>query len=373
MVPPGMFFDQASGLMLPNGTQLASVGRRIGAYFLSILLLIVTLVIGYVIWGLVVWSKGKSPALPCLACASGSPPSQLATFGTMALRDIVGRFVDGILGDHHRVDLLRAVRNRQGAQGAARHDCQHRRHLRPEQGARLSAPIPGWYDDPYAPNAARWWDGANWTAYSQWVIPGPSPAKDLADEERIAVWARRGLAAYAGTVVAAYLLGAAFLGHFIHQIVLANDNGTPQPSPTRINAVSDVLELVALAGHILFLIWLYRAATLARRAGLPARRSPLWAWLGFLVPIVGLWFPYQVARDTIPSGDPGRRIVRLWWTCWLVQGVGIIVIIVISYFSRSVALLTAVVLSAAPTLAAFYGRAMVNAALDAHRRMLRSR
>ena len=30
-VPPGMYVDQMSGLLLPNGTELAGVGRRIGA------------------------------------------------------------------------------------------------------------------------------------------------------------------------------------------------------------------------------------------------------------------------------------------------------------------------------------------------------
>ena len=53
-VPQGMYFDQMSGLVLPDGTELASVGRRIGAWFLAIPLAIVTLGIGYIIWGLIV-------------------------------------------------------------------------------------------------------------------------------------------------------------------------------------------------------------------------------------------------------------------------------------------------------------------------------
>ncbi len=97
-VPPGMFFDPASGLTLPNGTQLASVGRRIGAYFLSILLAIVTLGIGYVIWGLVVWGRGTSPALSVLKMKVWRPvENKKASWGIMALRDIIGRIVDGIL------------------------------------------------------------------------------------------------------------------------------------------------------------------------------------------------------------------------------------------------------------------------------------
>lgn len=84
---------------LPSGVSLAPVGRRIGAYFLSILLSIVTLGIGYIIWGLVVWGRGTTPALSvlkmrCIKVDTGGK----ATFGTMALREIIGRIVDGILG-----------------------------------------------------------------------------------------------------------------------------------------------------------------------------------------------------------------------------------------------------------------------------------
>lgn len=47
--PPGYGGYGAPGLQLPPGVELASVGRRIGAYFLAIPLAIVTLVIGYII------------------------------------------------------------------------------------------------------------------------------------------------------------------------------------------------------------------------------------------------------------------------------------------------------------------------------------
>ncbi len=84
---------------LPPGVTLAPAGRRIGAYFLSILLVIVTLVIGYVVWGLILWRRGTSPALSVLKmrCVKADTGAR-ATFGTMALREIVGRLVEGILG-----------------------------------------------------------------------------------------------------------------------------------------------------------------------------------------------------------------------------------------------------------------------------------
>jgi uncharacterized RDD family membrane protein YckC len=91
IVPQGMYFDPLSGLNLPGGTQLASVGRRIGAYFLSIPLFIGTLGIGYVIWGVIVWGRGQTPALQVLGMRVWRPETnKVAGFWYMALREIVG-------------------------------------------------------------------------------------------------------------------------------------------------------------------------------------------------------------------------------------------------------------------------------------------
>jgi uncharacterized RDD family membrane protein YckC len=97
--PPGMYYDTESGLTLPQGVQLASHGRRIGAFFLAIPLSIVTLVIGYVIWGLIVWSRGQTPALQVLGMRCWRPEDRrVPGFWWMALREIVGRIADSILG-----------------------------------------------------------------------------------------------------------------------------------------------------------------------------------------------------------------------------------------------------------------------------------
>lgn len=97
-VPPGMYFDQASGLTLPEGVQLATAGRRIGAYFLAIPLAIVTLGIGYAIWGLIVWGSGTTPALQVLGMRCWKPDTgQVPGWGTMALREIIGRLIEGLV------------------------------------------------------------------------------------------------------------------------------------------------------------------------------------------------------------------------------------------------------------------------------------
>lgn len=88
-VPPGFYFDQLSGLVLPDGTQLASVGRRIGSYFLAALLCIVTLGIGYLIWGAITWAKGQTPTQSLLGMQTWKPQTRVNTsWGEQFLREI---------------------------------------------------------------------------------------------------------------------------------------------------------------------------------------------------------------------------------------------------------------------------------------------
>jgi uncharacterized RDD family membrane protein YckC len=97
-VPAGMYLDQESGLMLPQGTVLANPGRRIGAFFLTIPLVIITLGIGYIVWGLIVWGNGQTPALQVLGMRCFRPETnRVAGFWWMALREIVGRILEVIL------------------------------------------------------------------------------------------------------------------------------------------------------------------------------------------------------------------------------------------------------------------------------------
>ena len=98
VVATGTYFDAASGLTLPNGVQLAPSGRRIGAFFLAIPLSIITLGIGYVIWGAIVWGRGQTPALQVLGMRCWRPETgRVAGWWWMALREVIGRIVEGIL------------------------------------------------------------------------------------------------------------------------------------------------------------------------------------------------------------------------------------------------------------------------------------
>ncbi len=80
-----------AGAITPVGN-----GRRFLAYLLEGLLVVVTLFIGWLIWSLIVWGDGKTPAkqvmgMRCVKTDTG----RSATWGTMFLREIVGK---GVLG-----------------------------------------------------------------------------------------------------------------------------------------------------------------------------------------------------------------------------------------------------------------------------------
>jgi len=78
--------------LLPLGTVLTPAARRLGQYLLEILLAIVTLVIGWIIWSLIVWGRGQTPAMQVLHIrAVKSSDGQTATWGTMFLREFVAK------------------------------------------------------------------------------------------------------------------------------------------------------------------------------------------------------------------------------------------------------------------------------------------
>jgi hypothetical protein len=87
-----------------------------------------------------------------------------------------------------------------------------------------------------------------------------------------------------------------------------------------INAIGSV---VMLGAWIATSLWLGRARENAVRLN-PAgqRRSSVWVWLGWFVPIVSLWFPKQILDDTIAATAPAtdeRRPIRTgpYWAAWI--------------------------------------------------------
>jgi hypothetical protein len=80
---------------------------------------------------------------------------------------------------------------------------------------------------------------------------------------------------------------------------------------------------ILLAAWIVTCVWLGRARSNALRLNPQGqRRSAVWVWLGWIVPIVSLWFPRQILNDTIQATGPavGRRqpiALGRYWAAWI--------------------------------------------------------
>ena len=258
---------------------------------------------------------------------------------------------------------------------------------------------PGWYDDPFARGWLRWWDGTAWTSQQMphgatsapspsagYAQPGarpfygafapPSPQRDLDDERR---WARYGTWAFVASAAMYCVLiavAAPLLGHHIHRAWTSCqaqlDAGATNCQVNSLSLQGQVatnLFYLPLVSDIVTMIWLRTVAQVGRHIGLPARRSPTWAF-GFFVPIVNLWFPYQVAADSLPPGDRRRSIVGWWWAFLLLTGVGMFAPFIVALNSESAGVVVGVVACALPILSAVWAVRMVRAISDAHRELL---
>lgn len=109
--------SQSAGVHSSNGEPLATPAVRLGAYLLEILLIAVTFAIGWIIWSLIVWSKGTTPGHQILRLyVVDQKTGQTATWGHMALREFVMKGIVAIaastvtFGIYFIVDSLFIVR-----------------------------------------------------------------------------------------------------------------------------------------------------------------------------------------------------------------------------------------------------------------------
>ena len=244
---------------------------------------------------------------------------------------------------------------------------------------------PGWYPDPFAQGWLRWWDGSQWTSHqslpgapapvtSYGIVP-TSPAQDIATENRWAGYGQWSFVLVAAFGLLSLLVVAPWAGHALrHDFDVCQqsfDAGTTcNTFGNGWNWRLDVFSLVAQLPQLLMTTWLFQVASVAQRLGLPARRSPGWAF-GYFVPVVNLWFPYQVARDCFPPGHPDQARVAWWWVATLVTGFASIPVLIVAALGHvAAAVLVGVVLSALPLTAGLLGYRLVGRVRDAHLRLL---
>jgi hypothetical protein len=97
-----------------------------------------------------------------------------------------------------------------------------------------------------------------------------------------------------------------------------------------IGSVLNTTADITIAGlSILFVGWFYRARIDAELQDFPQRRARAWAFWGWIVPIVDLWFPFQIMGDIWRAGLPALERAKtawlpaLWWACWLLTAVSV--------------------------------------------------
>jgi hypothetical protein len=237
----------------------------------------------------------------------------------------------------------------------------------------------------------RWWDGQSWTEHTQpaagmlpppqpqvshqppaygevapatprYGQPGPAvsrrpdPIKDLADATKAARLAVQAVVVGGVAYVVDFIGISLTVSSLVRQVRDWYDgprlpDGRPPAltlhGATSYSTVTNLFAVVMLVVGVLFLVWFHKAATMAARLGLPARRSPGWAVGGFFVPIVSLWFPYRSARDLFPPGHAGGSLVVRWWSLYLVMIVLDLGIYVAAWWSEGAAVVVAIIASAA--------------------------
>ena len=209
-------------------------------------------------------------------------------------------------------------------------------------------PAPGWAPDPRWPAAPPDWQF--WEFDTERPDPYAPPAQaqpvhpsagyDAAPAQPIGSWAagprpnqRLGTAllVLGALVVLSDIFRAATAPAAVHAYEAAAAEGRdPAQVITAYGAAALLSLLLLLSTWIVGSLWLSRARENAVLiAPDRVRRSAVWAWLGWWVPIVYLWFPKQIVDDSwrITSsaaavGQRGRyRATTLWWGLWIAYSV----------------------------------------------------
>lgn len=242
-------------------------------------------------------------------------------------------------------------------------------------------PPPGWYHDPYLRAGLRWWDGVRWAQDTR-PLPGqrpPTPVRarvpaQAGRNERIGrlamlLWAPLQLGY---TTLLAYA-AAGFLQDVVTFVEQAPD-GQPPPltgdSSFALFGAASLGGLVIWIPQVLLMVWAYRCATAAAALGLPAAYEPVWAVVGWVVPVINFWFPYLSVRDCLPPRHPARPEVLRWWAGYLGSSLFAAVLILLA-LAGPAAFLAGVAVQALIVLAtALSGLRVTKAVDEAHRKLL---
>jgi membrane protein YdbS with pleckstrin-like domain len=240
------------------------------------------------------------------------------------------------------------------------------------------ATTPGWYPDPWRLAALRWWDGAQWTPH---VPPVQSPfdlgfASDILaaheSEDRMSKWARATIFLFGAFLVLQTISGLVSANTFSH---ILNDYGSGTTTTTTgfdpISLLATLVELAMIPMIVLFLIWQYNAAKMARGLGYPSRISPGLGVGSWFIPIVGLWFPHWALSDCLPPGHPLRKKALWAWWAYVLNNIPLIAsFLVTAFVSVAVGVVLVLVSVGMLFIAIKFGLECFNAVQEDHRQRI---
>lgn len=117
--------------------------------------------------------------------------------------------------------------------------------------------------------------------------------------------------------------------YFALQVVLAllsfdaADAYAAATDPSQVYTAYDVagipFGMVMVAVFVVGCLWLNecRKFAVAINPTYHHARSTAWVWLGWVIPVVALWFPYQVVRDVRRSTIREASGIGIWWGAWI--------------------------------------------------------
>jgi hypothetical protein len=159
-------------------------------------------------------------------------------------------------------------------------------------------------------------------------VPRLEPAGPSTDVAAPAIAAPYGLArAVQGIAVAWCLLMlvdcvTAFQAAGLWQDAATSGRVWGQVESTPYESIAYLYLPVQVAAFLVGSLWLYRSRLVADALSPSFRHvhRPSRVWLAWAFPLLNLWFPYQVVRDTRRATVGPRATsapVRLWWVLWL--------------------------------------------------------
>lgn len=146
---------------------------------------------------------------------------------------------------------------------------------------------------------------------------------------------RRSIASLGSVVVALLLfiivMDVASIGSSIMQLDLLADfsRGDIDEAAAESNDQREMMVgLLYLGGMLVtaicFWVWFYRAYRNIDALGGLRSESPGWTFWGFIIPIISLYKPYRLMRETFtassPSADDKHNLVGAWWALFLLNG-----------------------------------------------------